>query len=374
MVKEEFIELRELEAAMHQIKPCDEKWEFYYDETGNCRKFRLKEGGDFNNHDALSRYFILGGLVFDSKDDALSSNPQALISSLGLQANVTELKSHHLCPTDWSFEYFIRQDRVTKVVHWIFNSKANIQYSVENNLYYALVDIVDSLNKPEMGEMLFSLKDALYRVAKAHLEDFALFLSNYGFPDITQTENFWLDLTNTLDDIAREDDSFRDDSWFSILRTMVKDNARHPAQQENVLIMDNERFELQDTYVPFYMRPCYTFLYAHHNFDEEKQIIPQMSEFALNNYCFVDSVNEPLIQVSDCFVSILSKILFFFDSKSFIEIEEYSKNMDAVSKQNFRTMFSLIARADAKHKFLIHNANAISVLADHEEKWDVVVG
>lgn len=48
--------------------------------------------------------------------------------------------------------------------------------------------------------------------------------------------------------------------------------------------------------------------------------------------------------------------------------------MDAVSKQNFRTMFSLIARADAKHKFLIHNANAISVLADHEKKWDVVVG
>lgn len=155
---------------------------------------------------------------------------------------------------------------------------------------------------------------------------------------------------------------------------MVKDNARHPAQQENVLIMDNERFELQNTYVPFYMRPCYTFLYAHHNFDEEKQIIPQMSEFAPNNYCFVDSVNEPLIQVSDCFVSILSKILFFFDSKSFSEIEEYSKNMDAVSKQNFRTMFSLIARADAKHKFLIHNANAISVLADHEKKWDVVVG
>ena len=64
MVKEEFIELRELEAAMHQIKPCDEKWEFYYDETGNCRKFRLKEGGDFNNHDALSRYLINGQRQF----------------------------------------------------------------------------------------------------------------------------------------------------------------------------------------------------------------------------------------------------------------------------------------------------------------------
>ena len=374
MTREEVVELREVEASMHQIKPCDEKWEFYYDETGNCRKFRLKEGGDFNNREALSHYFILGGLVFDSKDDALNSNPQAMICSLGLQANIAELKSHHLCPTDWDFEHFIRQDKVTKVVQWIYNSKANIQYSIENNLYFALVDIVDSLNKPEMGEMLFSLKDALYRAAKAHLEDFALFLSNYGFPDIAQTENFWLDLTYTLDDIAREDVSFRDDSWFSILRTMVKDNARHPAQQENILITGNKKFELQDTYVHFYMRPCYTFLYAHHNFDEEKQIIPQMSGLDLDNYCFVDSVNEPLIQVSDCFVSILSKILFFFDSKTLVEIEEYSKKMDDVSRRNFRTIFSLIIRADAKHKFLIHNANAISVLADHEKKWKVVVG
>ncbi|SHL26321.1 DUF3800 domain-containing protein [Fibrobacter sp. UWH4] len=370
---EEFVKLREAEAAIHRVKPCNEKWEFYYDETGNCRKFRLKEGGNFNNREALSHYFILGGLVFDSKDDALNCNPQALISSLGLQANVAELKSHHLCPTDWDFEHFIRQDKVTKIIRWICNSKANIQYSIENNLYFALVDIVDSLNKPEMGETLFSLKDALYRAANAHLDDFALFLSNYGFPDIVQTEDFWLDLTYTLDDIAREDNTFGDDSWFSILRNMVKDNARHPAQQENILITDNKKFELQDTYVPFYMRPCYTFLYAHHNFDEEKQIIPQMSGLALDNYCFVDSVNEPLIQISDCFVSILSKILFFFDSKTLNEIEEYSKNMDATSKQNFKTMYSLIVRADAKHKFLIHNVNAISVLADHEKKWNIVV-
>ena len=107
--------------------------------------------------------------------------------------------------------------------------------------------------------------------------------------------------------------------------------------------------------------------------DEEKQIIPQMSGLEFDNYCFVDSVNEPLIQISDCFVSILSKILFFFDSKTLDEIEEYSKNMDPVSKQNFRTMFSLIMRAETKHKFLIHNANAISVLADHEKKWNIVV-
>ena len=323
MIKEAFMELRKMEAAMHQVNPCDEKWEFYYDETGNCRKFRLKEGCDFNNREALTHYFILGGLVFDSKDDAMNSNPQAMISSLGLQANVVELKSHHLCPTDWNFEHFIRQDKVTKVIKWINNSKANIQYSIENNLYFALVDIVDSLNKPKMGKMLFPLKDALYRAAKAHLKDFALFLLNYGFPDVVKTENFWLELTCALDKIAREDVCFRDDCWFSKLKTMVKDNAKHLEQQENILITDNEKFELQGSYVPLYMRPCYTFLYAHHNFDEEKLIKKQMSRFALDNYCFIDSVNEPLIQISDCFVSILSKILFFFDSKTSDEIEEY---------------------------------------------------
>ncbi len=372
-IVKEFMELREAEAQIHSITPCNEKWEFYYDETGNCRKFRLKEDGSFNSNDALSHYFILGGLVFDSKKDAQESNPQSLINSLGLQRNIKELKSHLLCPTNWDFEHFIKQDKVTKVIEWIYNSKANIHYSIANNLYYALVDIIDSLNKPQMGEFLFVLKDALYRIAKKHIDFFAEFLSRYGYPDITRTANFWKELSSILADISYRDSLFSDDSAANILATMVADNARHPLMQENILITDNTKYVLHESYLPFYERPCYTFLHSHHNFDEEKFIMRQMSDFPFNNYCFLNSVNEPLIQLSDCFVSILSKILFFFESKTVFEIKTYSDSMDSISKQNFKRIHSLINRSEQKHIFLIHNINAISVIEDQHQKWNIII-
>ena len=361
-----------MEAQLQGISPCNENWEFYFDETGNCRKFRLTEDGSFNDTNALSHYFILGGLVFDTKEDADKCDPQSFINSLHLGTNFSELKSNMLCPTNWPFENFIKHDRVSKLIKWIYNSKADIHYSIENNLYFALVDIVDSLNLGAMCEYHFLLKDALYRATKHHLDEITEFLSNYDFPDISKTEQFWKDLTYILDDIAQNDNNFAYDTWFAILRSMVKDNARHPTQQENTLITNNEKHELQDTYLPFYQWPCYTFLYSHHNFDEEKTIIPQMKIFPFENYQFLDSVNEPLIQISDCFVSTLSKILFFFDSKSLNEIETYSKAMDATSKVNFRMLFEIIMRSQRKCPFLIHSANAISVRNDHAQKWDII--
>ena len=370
---DEFIKLRELEAELQGISLCNEKWEFYFDETGNCRKFRLTEDGSFNDANALSHYFILGGLVFESKDDANKCDPQSFIESLHLGKNFPELKSNMLCPSNRSFENFIKHDRVSKLIKWIYDSKVCIHYSVENNLYFALVDIVDSLNLQEMGAFHLLLKDALYRATKCYLDEIAELLSNYDYPDISKTEQFWKDLTYRLDDIAQKDNSFADDPWFTILRSMIKDNARHPTQQENILITNNEKYELQDTYLPFYQRPCYTFLCSHHNFDEEKTIVSQMKLFPLNNYQFIDSTKEPLIQISDCFVSTLSKILFFYDSKSNNEIEEYSKKMDETSKTNFKMLYDTIMRSQKKSPFLIHNTNAISVMKDHAQKWNLVI-
>ena len=77
--KEQFIQLREMEARFRGVKTCNEKWSFYYDETGNCRKFRLTDDGSFNNTNALSHYFILGGLFFDTKEDAEKYLEETLI-------------------------------------------------------------------------------------------------------------------------------------------------------------------------------------------------------------------------------------------------------------------------------------------------------
>jgi len=42
----------------------DEKCSFYYDETGNVRKFRFTENG-VNAEEGIANDFILGGVLFE---------------------------------------------------------------------------------------------------------------------------------------------------------------------------------------------------------------------------------------------------------------------------------------------------------------------
>ena len=44
------------------IPYCDKKITFFYDETGNCGKFTLREDG-VNDPTALNNDFILGGVA-----------------------------------------------------------------------------------------------------------------------------------------------------------------------------------------------------------------------------------------------------------------------------------------------------------------------
>lgn len=76
------------------LPPFDEKMIFYYDETGNCRKFTLTEKG-FNDSNAVYKNFILGGIAFvNTPDEKLLSQ---LYSNLGfVEGEQPELKFKNL--------------------------------------------------------------------------------------------------------------------------------------------------------------------------------------------------------------------------------------------------------------------------------------
>ena len=51
---------------LNGIDPFDEEMTFYYDESGNCRKFSLTEEG-FNCIDSLKGDFVLAGVAHEGK-------------------------------------------------------------------------------------------------------------------------------------------------------------------------------------------------------------------------------------------------------------------------------------------------------------------
>ena len=52
--------------TLNGIPPFEEEMTFYYDESGNCRKFSLTDAG-FNNTDALKGDFVLAGVAHEGR-------------------------------------------------------------------------------------------------------------------------------------------------------------------------------------------------------------------------------------------------------------------------------------------------------------------
>ena len=49
---------------LNGIAPFNEQMTFFYDESGNCRKFALTESG-FNSTEALKGDFVLAGVAYE---------------------------------------------------------------------------------------------------------------------------------------------------------------------------------------------------------------------------------------------------------------------------------------------------------------------
>lgn len=153
---------------------------FYYDETANVRKFSLTEEG-INDLNAVNRDFILGGVAFDG--DACPANIDELYRRLRLQPTVRELKYDKLVNGHKDFWKGLNRNTLSEFLDWLCNSGLYIHYITLNNLYYSIVDIVDSLwdVQPQFcfsGEWEFSLKSVLYKFAFENQDDFMLYLKH----------------------------------------------------------------------------------------------------------------------------------------------------------------------------------------------------
>lgn len=78
---------------LNGISPFDEKMTFYYDESGNCRKFALSETG-FNNTDSLRGDFVLAGVAHEG--ESFSIDVPTLYTALDYKEGQKELKFKHL--------------------------------------------------------------------------------------------------------------------------------------------------------------------------------------------------------------------------------------------------------------------------------------
>lgn len=305
------------------------KYVFYYDESNNCRKFWVDDSKQQFNTDYTAD-FVLAGLV-KKEEDTVDVSLESFRKPLKLQGNVEEIKFKKLYAKG-DFLQCVKEKRLFETLSWIDKSPFYIHYTNVNNLFYTLVEIFDSIVKPdeisEFGYNYFKMKSVFYYMFKGKADELQILMFKYKYPNIQRenVERFCNELLFLLGSRRemKEEEKF--------LAGML---ARASKSDELVFLHDNDDYIMQENYVEFYADPIRKYQKSTHIFDEEttvqdivKRQIAQGENMA-DNFKFVKSETDIFVQLSDVVAGILGKLFKYINSTS---VNQRRKDIEGLSK------------------------------------------
>lgn len=242
-----------------------------------------------------------------------------------------------------------------------------VHYHAQDNLYYSIVDIVDSLIAMSIhrATVIFEreLKNELYLCALQDPITFLNELSGFGYPNVSRSKvrsfcefiQWVISLRQSTERPPEEMEGF----FLETLRQMVKAASK---EESLAFLKGNKDDSLVDDFSSHYTMACAVLPNATHIFDEESYVSMELAK-PLNNYIFVDSKSEPLVQLADVWVGFLSRLFAFLD--------DWMRNPDDRHLQsqeidNLRTAKRLIDRSNDLHRSLISNVGANDTILGRE--------
>lgn len=339
------------------------EYNFYYDETGNVRKFKLTDSG-VNAEEGISNDFILGGVLFEG-----DTNPCDLETLFdALKINASEIKFKTLAGRKSDFWAAIGKKPVHTFLTWLESSGLYVHYATLNNIYYSVVDIVDSLivAQPQFNfneEWMFGLKASWYKFVVAHLDEVLPIFYKYSYPSVEKAniKSFCYELNDLILSYNKEDDFM-----LETFRQLLKTNGR---MEELCFIEDNTPGLLVHEYSIVRVGRCAMYQNSMHYFDEESEaeasiskLFPALSGNIPKNYKFLDSKTEQLIQVSDVWVGLLGRLFLMLDQSTPDTIQSKVKSLTEKQKECIRIINSLLNKSVSLNPMLIQNLNSIEML------------
>lgn len=360
----DFSEIREMTIAFSGLSHMDNEYTFFYDETNNSRLFRITET-DFNV--SKDEDFVLGGFVYDGNK---AFDMEKLLQSLRLQPTMKEVKRKHIAPGN-SFLECVNSQKLQTLLEWIIENKIYIHFMAMNNLYYGVVNIVDSLIAyTELSglpwEYITHMKNALYKYINADIVYIHEVFLHYGYPNIADenVHEFCEVLIGWIEEIEAENEA--DDFALESVRQLLK-SARK--KKKLCFLTDNENLMLMDGYESFYIEPIYMFPNSEHIFDEETEIMKKicstpiiLGENELHNYSFVRFTENRIVQLSDVIIGIIGKLMLYANVSTLPEIKKEMASLSPQQEKNVSLLNNLInASSDHFLAFIHYTANFLEM-------------
>ena len=319
-------------------KYIDKEETLYYDESGNVKHLIVKE--DKLNADS-DTVFVLGGV---QADDTISL--EELKTALGKSLE-KEMKSTK--DLKGSFIEILRKDNFRKILQLIQDKGWHIHFCIVQVLYYGFVDIVDSING--LGFAPIEFKAELYKVLKKNPNVTVSIFKKYKYPNIATKDikNFLSELIILIDGVIAED--AKKGLLNPLLFFLKSCLEKAKEQKELIFIQDENTHEWVGNFVQFYRQQILSFPKKTLVFDEEKQVMSQITEEdiiidgkAPDNYSFKESGSDAMIQVCDYVVSILRKYMIFLDRLE-PEIDADIANFDENQMNNYKLLNRILAES-----------------------------
>lgn len=331
------------------------KYVFYYDESNNCRKFWVDDSKQQFNTDYTAD-FVLAGLV-KKEEDTVDVSLESFRKPLKLQGNVEEIKFKKLY-ANGDFLQCVKEKRLLETLSWIDKSPFYIHYTNVNNLFYTLVEILDSIVKPdeisEFGYNYFKMKSVFYYMFKGKADELQILMFKYKYPNIQRenVESFCNELLFLLGSRRemKEEEKF--------LAGML---ARASKSDELVFLHDNDDYIMQENYAEFYADPIRKYQKSTHIFDEEttvqdivKRQIAQGENMA-DNFKFVKSETDIFVQLSDVVAGILGKLFKYINSTSVNQRRKDIEGLSRIQIDNILLIDKLRMEANRENPGFLHS-------------------
>jgi hypothetical protein len=311
-------------------KKMDSKYSLYFDESGNNRCFWIKDGK--YNVDPFT-HFVLGGIVSNRKIDFEYAKDK-----IGCNSTVQEIKTRNVCRG--SFEDCLKNPKLSNYFDLLIEEGCLVHFSVVELFYYSIVDIVDSVTDNNDTDVL-ELKNELYNILRYNIDKTLYMMKQYDYPNIDDTDikDFLLCIIGIVDEYITNTGKA---NGFTYKLRMLFQLAQN--KEKLVFIQDEESGSLLQSFSHFYMRPIYMFKNSNIVFDEELEIQEKVDSCkmivdgaVLNNYKFINSKSNVMIQLSDVFSGILARYFRFINANLY-DVDEHIAKFDQVQLLTFNKL------------------------------------
>ena len=132
-----------------------------------------------------------------------------------------------------------------------------------------------------------------------------------------------------------------------------------------IFIQNNEDYIMQKNYVEFYINPIRTYQNSEHIFDEELEIQEAFNRYRftkngveIDNFKFVNSKTDVLVQVSDVIAGILGKMFSYINISDLKKIRKDVNALNEIQVANILLVNKLRTKSDAKNRGFLHSVTA----------------